>query len=47
MMNKNILSIKENSVTCKYGVLQHFEIENPEEFEEKPLVKHMAGRPKK
>lgn len=42
MVNKNMLDIKNNSVTIDYGILQHFYEDELASF--KPLVFHTAGR---
>jgi len=44
MINENILDIKNNYITYNYGILQHFYEEELLTFNNKPLVRHLAGR---
>lgn len=44
MYNKNILDIKNNSVSIEYGILQHFYENELSTFAKRPLILHLAGR---
>jgi hypothetical protein len=44
MVNKNMLDIKNNSVSLNYGILQHFYEDELADLSNKPLVFHTSGR---
>jgi hypothetical protein len=50
MINKNILDININCFIYKFGILQHFRIEELEKykllFNTNPFVHHLAGQNK-